>query len=181
METTLYKLFNLEDILPTISYVHSIDVKSSQEKYSDTNPSTYDEEIDLIIQRDYLEDVDLPDNQTEEEKINRIKRYQRIVKELKKKHDYKCQVCGYNFLIDNGNYYCEAHHIKSLSQGGSQSPENVVILCPNHHRLFHYATNNVIIKSTKEGKRVMVIGDKEVLLNEMIWSENKLWAYINLT
>lgn len=43
-----------------------------------------------------------------------------------------CQVCGYNLVLDQ-------HHFIPRSQNGSDSPANLVNLCPNHHRLLHLA------------------------------------------
>ena len=37
------------------------------------------------------------------------------------------------FLKRNGQPYLEVHHIKELSKGGSDSPINVIALCPNCH------------------------------------------------
>lgn len=35
-------------------------------------------------------------------------------------------------------YYIEAHHIIALSQQGEDTPQNVIALCPEHHREAHY-------------------------------------------
>jgi len=118
------------------------------------------EEIDEGIEHDFIEDVTIPDNETKEITIRRIKRYQRIVNELKKKHGYKCQLCNDTFLMDNGNYYCEAHHIKQLSNNGTQDKTNVLILCPNHHRMFHYSKGIITITDVPiDQKRVIAIGN----------------------
>ncbi|HDY7447493.1 TPA: HNH endonuclease [Vibrio vulnificus] len=38
----------------------------------------------------------------------------------------------------NGEPYLEVHHIIPLSQGGLDSLENVISLCPNCHRKIHF-------------------------------------------
>ncbi|HGJ65303.1 TPA: hypothetical protein ENS27_07945 [bacterium] len=38
---------------------------------------------------------------------------------------------------------------------GSQSPNNVVILCPNHHRMMHYA--DVIVENLENNERKVEI------------------------
>ncbi|WP_162840805.1 HNH endonuclease [Hydrogenoanaerobacterium saccharovorans] len=112
------------------------------------------------IKHDYFEDVIIPENERKEVTIKRIIRYQRVVNELKKEHKYKCQLCGDTFLMDNGNYYCEAHHIKELSNNGTQDKTNVLILCPKHHRMFHYSKKMITITNdTENGKRVITIGN----------------------
>lgn len=71
---------------------------------------------------------------------------------IKQTRGRKCQICQYSFIMDNGNEYCEAHHIQYLSENGSQSPENVILLCPNHHRMFHYAHDAVLVGNLVDGK-----------------------------
>lgn len=43
-----------------------------------------------------------------------------------------------SFINLSGSPYCEVHHIVQLSQGGADVIENVVCLCPAHHREAHY-------------------------------------------
>lgn len=98
-----------------------------------------DESLDETTYKNYLEDFPEVENIKKEIVINRIKRVKSIVDALKEKYHYKCQICGFNFKMKNGNGYCEAHHLVPLSTGGSQMQENVIIICPNHHRMLHYA------------------------------------------
>lgn len=98
-----------------------------------------DESLDDITYKNYLEDFPELKNQKKEIVINRIIRVKSIVDSLKEKYHYQCQICGFNFKMKNGNEYCEAHHLVPLSVGGSQNPKNVIIVCPNHHRMLHYA------------------------------------------
>ena len=67
--------------------------------------------------------------------------YQRIVGELKERYKNECQIedCGYTFEKRGGGFYSEGHHLIWRSEGGGPEQSNVVILCPNHHRMFHYA------------------------------------------
>lgn len=50
-----------------------------------------------------------------------------------------CQLCGLPapFSGHDGQPYLEAHHIVPASEGGADSIENVVALCPNCHRKMH--------------------------------------------
>jgi len=47
-----------------------------------------------------------------------------------------CEGCEQQapFLRKNGEPYLEVHHIAEVSNGGSDSPMNVIALCPNCHR-----------------------------------------------
>jgi 5-methylcytosine-specific restriction enzyme A len=50
-----------------------------------------------------------------------------------------CEYCGEpGFLMPSGQRYLETHHIIALSKDGSDRPDNVIALCPNHHREAHY-------------------------------------------
>jgi len=44
-------------------------------------------------------------------------------------HD-RCAICGWNLAP------CDVCHIEARKNGGYDTLENVVMLCPNHHRLF---------------------------------------------
>ncbi len=46
-------------------------------------------------------------------------------------YEAKCQVCGMEDIV-------EVHHIIPKRNGGSDSAENLLILCPNHHTMLHY-------------------------------------------
>ncbi len=52
-----------------------------------------------------------------------------------------CEKCKYPapfMKITDGSPYLEVHHIKPLSNGGDDSLENVLALCPNCHRQHHH-------------------------------------------
>ncbi|MBC6431445.1 hypothetical protein FM036_11770 [Nostoc sp. HG1] len=88
-----------------------------------------------------LEDFKYLINETEEVRRIIIKRYKKIIDELKDKYNNQCQFenCKFTFQKVNGSFYSEGHHLIQLSKKGSQKADNVVILCPNHHRMLHYA------------------------------------------
>ena len=57
---------------------------------------------------------------------------------LKKKYSHRCQICGsVPFNGDLGNDICEAHHIVWLSRDGTDTRDNMILLCPNHHAAMH--------------------------------------------
>ena len=57
--------------------------------------------------------------------------YRRFQKEALRKHGYKCQVCGYDKFVN----VC---HIEPRFKGGSDTVENAIVLCPNHHAELDY-------------------------------------------
>ncbi|MCK4258288.1 MAG: HNH endonuclease [Halanaerobiales bacterium] len=70
-----------------------------------------------------------------------IKSYRKLrntlVKDLKKRYNYQCQICKHSFKDSYGVDYSEGHHIKPFAQFEDHTPENIIILCPNHHRIIH--------------------------------------------
>lgn len=51
----------------------------------------------------------------------------------------KCQMCGEDapFNDKSNTPYLEEHHVKRLADGGSDTIDNVVAICPNCHRKIH--------------------------------------------
>jgi len=72
------------------------------------------------------------------------KRDNKTIVQLKKLRDYKCQICGHKIQKKNGGYYVEAAHIKRKSMKGAERANNILILCPNHHKEFDFGKRNVI-------------------------------------
>jgi hypothetical protein len=59
----------------------------------------------------------------------------KIVRQIKKLVQHRCQICGNYIRTKNGKLYSEGHHIKPLGKGHNGTDEEgyIVILCPNHH------------------------------------------------
>ena len=112
---------------------------------------------DDLLLRDLKLDGMLSKDETRESTTSKIVRYSKIVTELKRKYNGCCQIenCGFTFKKSDGENYSEAHHLIPLSQGGSQKISNVVILCANHHRIFHYA--HIEIGNLESNKRNVII------------------------
>jgi predicted restriction endonuclease len=64
------------------------------------------------------------------------KRDQYLMELIKKHRGYKCQFCGYAILTKENNYYVEACHITPVADKGKDALNNVLVLCPNCHKLF---------------------------------------------
>lgn len=57
---------------------------------------------------------------------------------LKILYRYRCQVCGESIGIDYGkNLIADAHHIEPFTTSQNNDFDNIMILCPNHHRIIH--------------------------------------------
>ena len=68
---------------------------------------------------------------------------------LKVLRDFKCQICGNSILKKNGERYIEAAHINRKSEKGPETPDNILILCPNHHKEFDLGDRNLINHSAE--------------------------------
>lgn len=60
-----------------------------------------------------------------------------IISNLKRLYQGNCQICGCKPLAIEGVDICEAHHIEYFSKSQNNNASNIIILCPNHHRLIH--------------------------------------------
>jgi 5-methylcytosine-specific restriction protein A len=65
--------------------------------------------------------------------------------------DGKCQLCGGNapFTDNEGKPYLETHHIEWLSNGGADTINNTVALCPNCHRRMHVLSRDEDVEKLK--------------------------------
>jgi len=77
---------------------------------------------------------------------------------LKTKYNDRCQICNTTYRIRRG-FFCDTHHIKPLSAGGMDVSDNILVLCPNHHRLFDRSRIEIISRDkshikTKVGEQI---------------------------
>ena len=57
---------------------------------------------------------------------------------LKKLYQFRCQVCGQTIGEPYGNSsIVDAHHIAPFILSQNNNFDNIMILCPNHHRIIH--------------------------------------------
>jgi 5-methylcytosine-specific restriction enzyme A len=59
-----------------------------------------------------------------------------------------CELCGNPapFLSPENQPYLESHHVKTLADGGPDTIENTVALCPNCHRACHYGKEKITLQ-----------------------------------
>ncbi len=81
---------------------------------------------------------------------------QRMIKESNGKWDRifrqfkaECQICQTEDVV-------EVHHIRPTRNGGNNEPENLLILCPTHHRMLHFG----LLKINKIGPPELLEGEK---------------------
>jgi 5-methylcytosine-specific restriction protein A len=73
---------------------------------------------------------------------NSYKRDNKTIAQLKFLRDYKCQICQYQIRTSSGKFYIEAAHINRKADKGPEMPNNILILCPNHHKEFDYCNRD---------------------------------------
>ena len=72
--------------------------------------------------------------------LNRYRKLNREIGErLKRNYDYRCQICGLNVGEFYGVNLSECHHIAPFSESLNNDAKNLLIVCPNHHRIIHVA------------------------------------------
>lgn len=85
-----------------------------------------------------------------EQLIKRIKRDQNIVRQIKERHNWKCQACSFTFMKEDGSFYVEAAHINQLSISHDDSIDNLLALCANCHKMLDLGCvdikNNILKK-----------------------------------
>ncbi len=102
-------------------------------------------DVQTATDSDFLEDIseDIRTSQNLEtiERVIRVyRRNNYIVKTLKELYEGDCQFKGCtNMIVTTTGWYTEGHHRIPLGKGGSDHPTNLVILCPQHHKMLHHA------------------------------------------
>jgi hypothetical protein len=93
--------------------------------------------------------------------VNTYRRNRKLVNDLKAKYKNRCQICNFTFRTGTGEFYSEAAHIIPVSSGkqGIDSPDNMWILCANHHRMLD--TKAIKVLSSDEYEEG---GNKKTLL-----------------
>lgn len=107
--------------------------------------------------------VTLPEGNEKPERIvsqcYRILRDTAIARQVKLLHRDICQICGEPLMLDAGETYSEAHHIIPLGKhAGPDTPENIIVLCPNHHALCDYGAIELVLSDlrTVDGHEISV-------------------------
>jgi 5-methylcytosine-specific restriction endonuclease McrA len=96
-----------------------------------------------------------------ERTITTFKRRRGFIERIKTKYNNHCQICGFTFKKATGGYYSEAAHVVALKDGGvgSDSPDNIWVLCANHHKMLDYgairAVSRVEYKENGVVKRLL--------------------------
>lgn len=77
------------------------------------------------------------------------KRDNRTIAQIKILRDFKCQICSTTIKKKDGTLYIEAAHIEPKHRKGYETPDNILILCPNHHKEFDFG-DRIILQQDKD-------------------------------
>jgi len=77
------------------------------------------------------------------------KRNNKTIAQLKVLRNFRCQICDNNILKKDGSFYIEAAHIQRKSEKGTEMPNNILILCPNHHKEFDLGDKKIVERTDK--------------------------------
>lgn len=80
-----------------------------------------------------------------------------VVAIAKLRAGHKCEVedcSSQRFKNADGDYFVEVHHLELLSEGGPDTIENAVCLCPTHHRFLHFSGERQELKVELQHKRL---------------------------
>lgn len=97
------------------------------------------------------------------------KRNNKIVTELKRLYQGRCQITGeeLTFKKKDGTLYSEVHHLIPLGESGSDSYANAIVISPLIHRMLHYAVVSEIDLSKIENNKLLIkINDQDY---EIVW------------
>ena len=107
--------------------------ESEQIKYSISGINEYDFEFQTNYRM-----VDNSAGIVTKEHLIKVRRLDRAIGEtLKLFYNYKCQICGDNFSTKYNCIISEAHHIDFFVNSLNNNADNIIVLCPNHHRVIH--------------------------------------------
>ena len=85
------------------------------------------------------------------------KRDRKKVANLKLKYLDKCQICNYCLVLENNRRHSEVHHLRPIgNEGGNDDFDNMIVLCPNHHKAFDYS----VLRLDLSGKQVIDLNGK---------------------
>lgn len=110
------------------------------------------------------------------------KRNRKIVEELKKLYKNKCQICGEFIDMGEGIKYSEVHHIHPIGKehNGADNKYNMIVLCPNHHKMFDLgilAINPVDCKSIIHIDKNNILNNKKIEFKHLIAETNIRYHY----
>ncbi|MEI6949620.1 HNH endonuclease [Paraflavisolibacter sp. H34] len=139
-------------------YLAAVPIQSSDEQ--EQNEIVKEIIKDKSIKADILNELrnlKETDPETVTFKGKAFKRDNKTVAQIKVLRDFRCQFCGTTIKKKDGSNYIEAAHIKAKHLKGRETLDNIILLCPNHHKEFDFG-DRIIISHTKKSVDVILNG-----------------------
>ena len=104
-----------------------------------------------------------------------------IAEATKRRANGICQLCrkAAPFTRLDGNPYLESHHIIWLSEGGSDSLNNTVALCPNCHKKMHIINDKKDIIKLQNSNNKIDLTDSDNVVGREVYHEKYGIGIIN--
>lgn len=115
---------------------NSINSSNFQDKQDDSDIA----ELRDKAMRDAVEEITNSNDKQHDSSTSPYTRSQSVSNYVKARANGSCEGCGdaAPFMSKTGEPYLHAHHIYELTDGGADTPDTVIALCPNcHYRVHH--------------------------------------------
>ena len=110
------------------------------------NVVNIDKDIQTVFAEidEYIKNIEPERRDVEYNKL--IRNDTHIVRWLKEQFNNRCQFpnCTAKIMTKSGEYYVEVAHITPVAEGGMSTLNNLLVLCPNHHKEFDLGFRNII-------------------------------------
>jgi len=110
--------------------------------------ATFETKVDELITRKFLEKPSGKKSPTKSVSVtSSYSRDENIVAWVLRESKGVCELCREKapFEKPNGRFYLEVHHLKRLADGGSDTPENAIAICPNCHKELHFGQHRSML------------------------------------
>lgn len=124
--------------------VKNIDIENDFEQ-AVIDHSVVNDDLQKIIQE--LKNLSVSDPISVTINAVTYKRDNKTISQLKRLRNYRCQMCGVQIPKSDGGFYIEGAHIDPKKDKGNELPNNIMILCPNHHKEFDYGKPKTLIRN----------------------------------
>jgi len=148
-EKTKYEKDNIREQILNEKNCSNVNLDNNKSNNPDTNckqeiNSKNKRKLDMQTLRkeaeeDAVDEVEQTTTATTSTK-SQYNRSRKVKEYVKARADGNCEGCGEPapFTSTTGEPYLHAHHVHELSDGGSDTPDTVIALCPNcHYRVHH--------------------------------------------
>lgn len=131
------------------------------------------EELNELLEKYTKTYSEVRNEKTRTSKSKTFERDPKLAALMKKKHNFTCQICEKPTFEDkNGGYYVESHHIIPRSKKGPDSPQNILIVCANCHKIFDKGNDGAQIDAYLKIKQKGIFSDFQVLFDRKVISES---------